>query len=76
MFNSLCDKPIAQRHKRQEKQEQTAGLVVKEPTDEQQIYIAQMESSFLLSCPAIPYYERKQRIHDRKERPEIELSEQ
>ncbi len=76
MFNSLCDNPIAQRHKRQEKQEQTAGLVVKEPTDEQQIYIAQMESSFLLSCPAIPYYQREQRIHDRKERPEIELCEQ
>ena len=67
--------PVGEGDKSQNKQKQSAGLVVEEPADEQQIDVAQVKPALSFCC-LTAHDQRKQCEDQRKERPEIELGEQ
>ena len=60
----------------EDKQEQSARFIIEEPTDEEQVDVAQME---FLIAPAIwntLHNQRKQRINQCEESPEVKLGEE
>ena len=75
-FDPAGQDPVAQRDERQNEQEQAAGLIVEEPADEEQIHIAQVQFLPAVGYTRTAHDQRKQRINQRKECPEIELREQ
>ncbi len=73
-MNGFGEVEITDGHKDQYPQEDTARLIVKEPTNKQQEDIAQVHSPPTIL--ATTDNQRKHREDNRKERPEIELRKQ
>ena len=72
----LRNEPIGEGDERQNEQKESAGFIVKEPTDEEQIDVAKMQFFMAKTVRNDLHDQRKKSEDQRKKCPEIELSEQ